>query len=363
MLRFFAILGAALILTSTAAEAFSRRQCYDTPLRFRGTVGTLGMWSGSFPAGSWRDGAFDGMAKFNTHPANYRLDLSVDSFHVSPGNGESEMWFTVDDLWLSNAPAIAHYYDICIWFFGITDGYYVNEVDVLFDANTNYSTSEEKRDLTNYGGPSRPFKTTMLHEVGHGTGFAHNNRNYNIMGSDPSHIHVNGAVARAYVGEDFSAGMLASYGPKAETWEDLSVSHWRYFGVNGEYSMHRKVEVIGVGGEKPTRDIDGEAHYDVTAGELIFFRFTYENTGRSCQNANIGFYLSGNATISNADRRIGERTTRVCPNAPDTRTHVIRLPSDIRPGALWLGAIVNDFSPAIDRERRNDATYIPLFVN
>jgi hypothetical protein len=325
------------------------------------------LWSGSFPEGPWRAGALDAFNRLNTtHPANYRLDNPIDTFNVSVGNGESETWFTTDSLWLGgdDSPAMAHYRDICIWFFGSDIGYYVNEVDVLIDPEQSWTLSENKRDDSGYGGPGRQFRTIFMHEVGHGLGFNHNNYNYNIMGDDWTHLHANASTVRGYMGEDISAGMLAHYGPKPGGSEDLSVSHWRYIGRNGEYSMHGKTEVIGLGGVRPIRTIDGEDHYETTPGAWLFPRFTFENTGVNCHRTLVGFYLSSNDAISVRDRRIGEMRINVCPRAPDTRTVFVRLPADVAPGAVWLGAIVNDDRALTgERDLFNNATYIPLWIN
>lgn len=365
MLKKLIIFAVVFLATASSAFAYSHRSCYDTPLRFRGATGTIGAWSGSFPAGAWRTGAQDAINKFNTHPGNYRMDMNIDTFHVSIANGESEMWFSRDDLWLAGAPAIAYYQDICIWFFGITDGYYVNEVDVLYDRAEPYTLSENKRDLWFYGGGRRPFKNVVLHEVGHGMGFSHNNYNYNIMGEDFTHLHVNGSRARAYLGEDISRGIVAHYGPKAN-WEDVSVSHWRYLSRAGEYSMHRKTELIGAGGELPTINIgSGEDPYVVNPGQWMFFRFTYENTGLTCHRVPVGFYLSSNDTISVFDRRISGVAFTVCPGAPDTRTFFVRLPADLpRSSPMWFGTVIDETgSVRGDRNRSNNATYIPIWVN
>lgn len=367
MIRGIAILAIAWLASAASAFAYEGRDCYGTPLRYRGTTGTVNLWSGSFPAGPWRTGALNAFNRLNTtHPGNYRLDNPIDTFNVSVGNGESEMWFTTDSLWLGgdNSPAMAHWRDICIWFFGISDGYYVNEGDVLIDPEQPWTLSELKRDDGAYGGTGRQFRTIVMHEVGHGLGFNHNNYNYNIMGDDFTHLHVNGPLARGYMGEDISAGMLAHYGPKP-AWEDLSVSHWRYIGRNGEYSMHGKVDIIGAGGVLPTRFIDGEDHFEVTPGQWLFPRFTYENTGINCHTrVLVGFYLSTNDSISTSDRRIGETRVNLCPRAPDTRTVFVRLPSDIPAGPLWLGTIVNDDRAVTgERSTANNATYIPLWVN
>ncbi|MBY0422376.1 MAG: hypothetical protein K2Q06_08740 [Parvularculaceae bacterium] len=369
MIRLLSALVLLSLFAAESANAYGHRSCGEVPLRFRGAVGTVGIWSGSFPTGGWREAAADAFVKMNDHPGNYRLDMSVDTFHVSPGNGESEMWFSADALWNGDGSAMAHYYDICVWFF--YEFYYVNEVDVIIDSRVPYTFSESKRDLWFYdtdrdgdgdldGG--RPFAPIVIHEMSHGLGFTHNDYNYNVMGEDFTHLHVNGPNARGYVGEDLAAGIVHLYGLKAR-YEDVAVSHWRYVGSDGEYSMHGKNEIIAfpVG---TRRVVEGEEHFDVAPNQFIVARFTFENLGLTCQNMTIGYYVSTNASISMSDRRIGGATRRVCPNAPDTRGALLRLPADLsRDRPLWLGAIVNEDGAILETSRQNNATYIPMWVN
>lgn len=369
MIRVLSIVALFLALSTGSALAYGHRSCGEVPLRMRGTVGTVGIWGESFPAGGWREAAADAFTKANDHPGNFRLDMSVDTFHVSPGNGESEMWFSADALWNGDGSAMAHYYDICVWFF--YEFYYVNEVDVIIDSRVPYTFSESKRDLWFYdtdrdgdgdfdGG--RPFAPIVIHELSHGLGFTHNDYNYNVMGEDFTHLHVNGPLARGYVGEDLAAGIVHLYGPKP-SYEDVAVSHWRYVGSDGEYSMHGKNEVIAIpiGGR---RTIDGEDYIEVAHNQVIVARFTFENLGLTCQNMAVGYYISTNESVSRADRRIFSDMRRVCPNAPDTRGVLLRLPADLPRGVpLWLGAVVNEDGAIAERTRTNNATYLPMWVN
>lgn len=363
MIRLLTITLLAALGFAGPALAYGHRSCGEVPLRFRGDTGSVGIWSGSFPEGVWRDAAADAFTKINDHPGNYRLSMGVDTFHVSPGNSDSEIWFSADSLWNGDGSAMAHYYDICVWFF--YEFYYVNEVDVIIDSRVDYTPSERRRGIHFYdvdwdGG--RPFQPIIIHELSHGLGFTHNNYNYNVMGDDFSHLHTNGTTAKGYVGEDLAAGIVHLYGPKA-SYEDVAVSHWRYAGRDGEYSMHGKNEIIAIP-IGPSRFIDGEDYFEVAPDQLVFARFTFENLGLTCQNTAIGFFVSTNSTISVGDRRIGGSTRRLCPNAPDTRGILLRLPADIpRDRQLWLGAVVNEDRAISETNPGNNATYIPMWVN
>ena len=362
MFRIFAFAICLWAAAAGAASAYSHRSCYSTPLRFRGDVGTVGVWGASFPVETgWRAGVTDAFTKVNAHPGNYRLDMGVDTYHVSPGNGESEVWFSRDHLWANEGSATAHYYDICVWFFG--EFYYVNEVDVIIDADVPWTLSENKRDIWNYGGEGRPFAPILIHELGHGLGFSHNDYSYNVMGDDFSHLNVNGSRAVGYVGEDLSAGIIAHYGPKA-AWTDVAVTHWRYMGSDGEYSIHDKTDIIGAGGVLPFRDIDGETHFDVTPGQWLFAQFTFEDLGIDCRTTTADYFFSTNATITTADRWLVQNNIALCTNRPNTRRVFIRLPADLRRGApLWLGVVLNRARAFPEADLTNNAAYVPLWVN
>ena len=61
-------------------------------------------------------------------------------------------------------------------------------------------------------------QTTGAHEFGHGLGLLHVNTEYNIMGNDFEHIHVNGSTATAYTGEDAADATVFLYGARSPAW-------------------------------------------------------------------------------------------------------------------------------------------------
>src|SRR3546814_5059363 len=97
---------------------------------------------------------------------------------------------------LAGAPAVAYQYWACYWFFG--DHVHMNEVDVIFDYGSPWQWTADtvKSSLIRYTGTQRAIQTTGAHELGHGLILNHVNTEYNIMGSDFAHIHVNGATAK-----------------------------------------------------------------------------------------------------------------------------------------------------------------------
>src|SRR3546814_15092552 len=100
------------------------------------------------------------------------------------------------------------------------------------------------------------------------------------MGSDFEHIHVNGATATAYIGEDASDGAVFLYGTRAPAFEDVAVVHWKYSGASGEYSDHTKTVVYNSGGAVlPTVNVAGETGYRVDRGQTVRAEFPYEHHG------------------------------------------------------------------------------------
>jgi len=247
----------------------------------------------------------------------------------------------------------------------------MDEVDIVFDSRISWTTSTNKADLWGYGGSQRPLQTTAIHELGHGLPLNHVNTEYNVMGIDYKHIHVNGSTARAYLGEDAADGAVYLYGLSATRHEDLGVVHWKYRSASGEYSDHIKTKlfyyppVIDGNPELPSFEDGGETRYRVNRGQVIWAEFTYENNGASTQTAvQVGFYISTNATISTSDRRIGGITVNLARNDVFTSRQTVTIPSDLVSGAnYWLGVIIDENDRISEMAEWNNATYIPIRIN
>jgi len=199
--------------------------------------------------------------------------------------------------------------------------------------------------------------------MGHAVPLAHENREYNIMGVDYEHLHVNGNVARAYVGEDAADGVVFLYRVKADT-QDLGVTHWRYNGTSGQYSDHRRTTIVNVQGGALSSYVDqGERTYVVRQGQTVQAEFSYENNGAAMQaDVPVGFYLSTDSTITTLDRRIDGTTLTLIRDDVDTRFTTIQIPSDVEPGNYWLGVVVDERDELREIVESNNATYIPIEV-
>jgi hypothetical protein len=338
----------SLLLVGSAADAYHTHghwSDYDTTMRASAT---------SFPAGNaYRTALGTVASRFNQNPSEFHFHQRYDDGSVSFDNDQNEVWFSDDSDY---DPAWTY------WWYDIWGD--IVEADVVFYNGEDYTTSMNKTSLRSYGGTRRPFQTTALHEYGHAAGLAHEADEYNLMGIDYTHISCNGSTARSYVGEDASHGLVHLYtGRDGVAIENVGVTLFKWLEAAGEYSRHDKCTMTDHGVELPYTDYAGQRRYAVDKGQWVRVWFTYENSGETYQNVNVGYYISPNATISTADtlfdtRRFGQRRNNV-----DTRYVSLKIPVDLVSGTTyWLGAIV-DYDNDIAEIDEYNAAYHIIRVN
>ncbi len=363
--KFVLIAAAAALVQVSPAIAYSYSTCLGEKLKWSSNSKTLGASGVSFPTGYWRNGLQDGINRFNLNPSKFRYSLGTDSGGVGRDNGQSEAWGDTGSI-LDGAPAIAYSYWTCYWFFG--DHVHMNEVDVIFDYSMSpwqWTADTVKSSLIRYTGSLRPLQTTASHEFGHGLKLNHVNTEYNVMGTDFEHIHVNGSTARAYMGEDAADGAVFLYGARPDAWEDLGVVHWKYSGASGEYSDHTKTKLYtAAGGDLPTFTVNGETGYRVTPGVRVQAEFTYENMGKTTQSGvPAGYYISTNDLITTLDRRIGGATFTLSRGDVYTTRVTLTIPRDLSTDtSYWLGVVIDERGALREVVEGNNATYIPIRV-
>lgn len=356
---------AAVVLMASPVAAYSYKECLGNKLRFDSSSVVIRPNTVSFPEDYWEDGILDTINKFNRNPSNFRYVPLMDPGGVGIG-GENEIWGSEDASILQGAPAIAYQNWTCFWFFG--DFVHMDSVDVIYDYNSPFQWTADtvKSSLIRYTGSGRALQTTGAHELGHGLILNHVNTEYNIMGSDFEHIHVNGSTATAYIGEDAADGIVFLYGARSPAWEDVGVVHWKYSGASGEYSDHTKTVIYNSSGNSvlPTVTVNGETGYRVNRGQVVRAEFTYENNGASFQSGlATGYYISTNDLITTLDQKIGGASWNLARDNVLTTTVTLTIPSNLTPNTnYWLGVVVDENNALGEAVESNNATYIPIRV-
>lgn len=352
-----------MIFLATTAQhtfAYTMIKCGSTPTKWASKNYTVRASSAGFPTGPWRDALASVITHWNENPSNLRYGIVWNDASVAANNNENEAWWEPNNgPNVGTSPAITY-----LWF---KSDCTLKEADVIFNSNVSYHYTTNKASLWPYGGSSRPFQTTAMHEFGHAGGLAHTANTYNIMGSDWTHIHANGATATAYSGEDANNGLVAAYGLGTGTLNDLAVSHWRHTGSSGEYSTHSRTRLLNMSNVELTK-VGGTAEpvYRVNKGQTVKIELTYENLGKTSPlTAKVGFYLSNNDTISTTDRFMVEGAVTLHRGFPDTTSNAwFTIPADLVSGQnYWIGAIIDYNNVHAERSKANNATYIAIRVN
>lgn len=360
------LFGAALLIAANGqASAYAYRTCLGDPIKWSSNNQTLRASPVSFPTGYWRNGLQRAVDFVNSNPSPFFYTLATDSGGVGRNNGENEVWGSTDTSLLNGAPAITYTSWTCFWFFG--NHVHLDEADVIFDyrAPFQWTADELKSSIIKYTGTKRQLQGTAVHEFGHALGLQHENRFYNVMGTDFEHIWANGSAAHGYLGENAADGVVFLYGLWSFNYQDLGVSHWKYFGKSGEYSTHVKTSIYDTSGfTLPTVNVNGETGYIVHPGQTVQVEFSYENNGKNTQTVNTGWYISTNDTISTADRLIATNFgMTLSRDNVLTYKRTVTIPSDLVKGRnYWIGTIVDKDNHVSDSVRSNNATYIPMLV-
>lgn len=360
----------AMAVIGQQARAYTTYECLDEPLKWASASETMHYATVGMSAAPWRGALDAAIDHLNQNPSPFRFAKSYSDNSVAMGNGQNEAWFSDDPDVLSGAPAITYTWWNCIdlWIYGTIVE--LTEADVIFDINEPYTTSMSKGNLWEYGGDWRPFQTTAIHELGHALGLGHENDTYNVMGQDWSHIHVNGSTARSYLGEDAANGAVYLYGTTNAAAEDVGVVHWKYLGVHDEYSTHTKTRVTSSNGGNLTTfrlndDEDGEVGYKVSRNQIVRVEFSFENNGKTTQNAmRVRYYVSTNNVISPTDTELASARIDVGRNTVYTRVQSVTIPNDLSSGTVYyLGAVIDPDYELAEMVESNNATYLPIKIN
>ena len=365
-----------LLLVGASANAASWLECdgdSGKKQNWGGNSTTVEISSTSYPP-NWQSRIKDAIRIVNYNPSPFMINTVVRGSGVGDGNRQNEVYHA--DI---EAPGLARMWYECEWFFGWDWG--LTEVDVILDSHRDNGTrrawtiSSNKSQIDKYGGSKSMAESVFVHEFGHFLGLMHVNAEYNIMGDSWDHMITQNGKTRSYFGEDASKGARQLYGTQNTWYRDLSVSHFRYTGVSGEYSAHGRTRPAKKNGGKwlglpiYSGTSDGsviEPIYGVDLGDRIRFEYTVENNGKQTEN-NVrgGIYISTNDWISTSDRQIHTHTwdSIAAQGAAYTFTYEITIPNDLDQGrAYWVGFIIDDNNQIHEKTGNNNAAYIPVWI-
>lgn len=343
------------------ANAASWLECDGDKIVWDGNSTTARINATSFPPGPFRDAVERGINITNSNPSPFVVNTTIETGGVARGNGQNEVFFS--DI---SAPGEARMRYHCYWFFGTRSG--LDEVDIVLDSRDNYwTTSTSKNANFAYGGNGRPIEAVVVHEAGHYLGLMHVDTEYNVMGDSWRHHHTNGATARSYFGEDASSGARALYGTQSSSFNDVSVSHWRYTGSDGEYSTHGRTRMFTSAGSAMSPSIvSGEPRYNVVRGQRYRAEFSIENNGKSTvSNIRYGIYISTNDTISTYDTRVGGGSySSIHPGGVSTNQFSFTVPTSLSGNRnYWVGVLIDEDNTLSEVSGSNNATYIGMRTN
>lgn len=295
-------------------------------------------------------------AKMDNNASDQRFDLVVDNDVVSdPGDGESELNFTSDPALLCGSIACT---------FVISSGGDIIETDVYFDINYAWALDDLKlHNIAYAAAEKRPLMNTAIHELSHTFGAQHENDCINILGNAWNVVSTNGDFTETVISEDTTAGLVATYGPRASTVNDLSVMHWKLdvaaTGAN-PYSNHMRSILKTTAGVKLPLAVGGlEPVYLASRGQVIQVEMTLENRGTSSQTRELGVYWSPDTLISTGDTRLSSTSPVLNVNQPYETDVTVTVPAGATVGqTYWVGAIIDRTGALAESNEVNNAAYI-----
>jgi hypothetical protein len=366
------LLGLLLAALTPFSHGFVRDKAGEAFIQVHGKTLHIGADSLDFPSGgAWWQALSQAIDRWNDNPSEFQFTLSSDS-SVDFGNGESEIWFSSSDYWLSGgegdpAPAIcynwADYDSLGVW--------NASEADILVDVDRAWETSGDLGDAYAYGNASFRFlQTTLLHELGHALGLNHEDRYYNIMGQSWNFLTAYDHKVHFYPGEDACSGVVTMYSRDASAREDVSVTHWIYAGTDGTYSQHERCRIFKADGVTEVSVESGtEANpmFEVSMDQTIQVQLTYENSGYTyALSPHISYYLSDDEQLDldGTDTLLATRRPTLNRNRPFPFRQQMVIPTGLTVGATYRILIfVDDLGEISEANELNNKTFIRIRIH
>jgi len=310
----------------------------------------------SFPGpGNFNGAMFDTVNIVNRNPSHFSFDMNNDNGGVAQDNGQNEIWFDTG----VGAAGRAH----LRW-----RGTDMVEVDVRIDQTRAWTSSNNRASIGAYDGMTSKIQSVIIHELGHGFPLAHETDTYNVMGDAWQFLHADGNFIRVYVGEDAIQGMRRLYGTD-EHFSDLSVTHWKRTGDDGEYSEHGRTEIQDAGGAELTNlNTNDSPRYLVNRGDTVQVEFTYENLGTQTENFKVGLYASTSDTITSDDLLLNEVNMTLSPDTAYTRKFSVDIPDRLLPDTDYSIGVIVDNRDSVTEDpvlpgETNNTSYIHIRTN
>ena len=361
------------------AMAAMVRTCDGNPITWHVNRTRLEINTNSFSNERWQNAVKKAVRVVNTNPSPFWIDTVVRGGDVGEDNEQNEIYATNID---AAGRAWTGYY--CYWLYDWEYG--IEEVDIVIDSSPHaagtpitWTTSDNKLQSRHYGSLDKLYvaqaESVLVHELGHLMGLMHENRYYTSMGDTTRFVIAQGGKTRAYFGENSSYGARVLYGAQGSAFGDLSVSHWKRIGANGEYSEHFRTSIKKFDGGRwldltyydgaPDNSVP-EMMPMVDRGDRIRFEYTLENNGKQTEtNVRGGVYISTNDWISTSDRLIGTNTwpSIAAQGLPYTFGFSIDIPNDlVRQRVYYVGYLIDDNNTVPEKTGQNNAAYIPIWI-
>lgn len=363
-------------LAASDAEAYRITKCWN---------GTKMNWAQDHKrfdadADAWPPGAPHTVAlqsafdRINEVPADISASLYLDPDElVGAANAENEVYFVAD----LDAPAE------CWRTHDVVLTCYIIEADIRLDKTRfnqgKFTGSDQTADSFAYtSGAKRQLEPIFVHEIGHCIGLGHEDREYNIMGTDWDHVHANGPTIHSYAGVDATDALRVLYGSKNKG-ENLAAVHWTYEGStnpgcdgdNSCYSKHKQVGLqkapddgIFTGGSLVKNGVTNFDAWYVVRGQKVRIDLGYENLGASAQTVEIELFHSEDALITTDDTALNfAPVTMSLPSSSlQYRTDDVIVPANAANDTSYLGAVIDAADDVDEINEADNGTFVPIVV-